>query len=87
MKLVPSTFNVNPVPQVVTDEGDIVYFSSRTGKWLEASPGAPTRQLLTMARKGLRLELRAALRQAIETRHAVKRRNLKVESEDGGGND
>lgn len=73
-----------PPHVVVTDEGDIVYFSSRTGKWLEASPGAPTRELLTMARKGLRLELRAALREAIETRHAVKRRNLKVESEDGG---
>ncbi len=68
----------------VNDEGDIVYFSSRTGKWLEASPGAPTRQLLTMARKGLRLELRAALREAIETRRAATRRNLKVESEHGG---
>ena len=73
-----------PPHVVVNDEGDIVYFSSRTGKWLEASPGAPTRQLLTMARKGLRLELRGALREAIENRRAVKRRNLKVESEDGG---
>jgi two-component system CheB/CheR fusion protein len=73
-----------PPHVVVNDEGDIVYFSSRTGKWLEASPGAPTRQLLTMARKGLRLELRGALREAIETRRTVKRRNLKVESEDGG---
>lgn len=73
-----------PPHVVVNDEGDIVYFSSRTGKWLEASPGAPTRQLLTMARKGLRLELRGALREAIETRRAVKRRNLKVESGDGG---
>ena len=73
-----------PPHVVVNDEGDIVYFSSRTGKWLEASPGAPTRQLLTMARKELRLELRGALREAIETRRAVKRRNLKVESEDGG---
>lgn len=73
-----------PPHVVVTDEGDIVYFSSRTGKWLEASPGAPTRQLLTMARKGLRLELRCALREAIENRRAVKRRDLKVESEDGG---
>jgi two-component system CheB/CheR fusion protein len=72
-----------PPHVVVNDEGDIVFFSSRTGKWLEASPGAPTRQLLTMARKGLRLELRAALREAIETRRTV-RRNLKVESEDGG---
>ena len=73
-----------PPHVVVNDEGDIVYFSSRTGKWLEASPGAPSRQLLTMARNGLRLELRAALREAIETRRAVTRRNLKVESEHGG---
>ena len=73
-----------PPHVVVNDEGDIVYFSSRTGKWLEPSPGAPTRQLLTMARKELRLELRGALREAIESRRAVKRRNLKVESVDGG---
>ena len=31
-----------PPHVVVNDEGDIVYFSSRTGKWLEASPGRRT---------------------------------------------
>ena len=43
-------------------QGDVVYYSTRTGKYLEAAAGLPTRQLLTMARKGLRLELRAAFR-------------------------
>ena len=73
-----------PPHVVVNDEGDIVYFSARTGKWLEASPGAPTHQLLAMARKGLRLELRGALREAMESRGAVTRPNLQVEVEEGG---
>jgi two-component system CheB/CheR fusion protein len=40
---------------VVNREGDVIFFSARTGKYLEAAPGMPTRQILTMARKGLRL--------------------------------
>ena len=52
---------------VVNREGDVAYYSARTGKYLEAAAGAPTRQILTMARKGLRLDLRTALREAVET--------------------
>ena len=51
---------------VVNRDGDIAYFSARTGKYLEAAAGAPTRQILTIARKGLRLDLRTALREAVE---------------------
>jgi two-component system CheB/CheR fusion protein len=75
---------VAPPHMVVNEEGDIVHFSSGVGKCLEASPGAPTRQFLTMARQGLRLDLRSALLEAIETRRTVRRENLKVETADGG---
>jgi len=75
---------VAPPYVVVNEEGDIVHFSSRAGECLEASPGAPTRQLLAMARKDLRLDLRGALREAIETRQTVRRQNLKVGTADGG---
>ncbi len=72
-----------PPHVVVNEEGDIVYFSARTGKCLEASPGAPSHHLLSMARKGLRLDLRGALREAIDTRRTARRPNLKVEMADG----
>jgi two-component system CheB/CheR fusion protein len=68
---------------VVNRDGDISHYSARTGKYLEAAPGVPTRQLLTLARKGLRLELRAAFREAVETGRAVIRRDIAIESEDG----
>jgi two-component system CheB/CheR fusion protein len=71
-----------PPHVVVNAEGDVVYYSARTGKYLEAPQGAPSRQLLTMARRGLRLDLRAALREATTTRGAVSRENIVVDSDD-----
>ena len=68
---------------VVNREGEVGYFSARTGKYLEAAHGAPTRQILAMARKGLRLDLRTALREAVETGRAVTRAGVAVEGEDG----
>jgi two-component system CheB/CheR fusion protein len=72
-----------PAHVVVTGEGDIVYYSAGTGRFLEAPQGVPSRQLLTVARKGLRLDLRSALRQAAETRRPVVRESLTVERDDG----
>jgi two-component system CheB/CheR fusion protein len=67
---------------VVNEEGDIVHYSSRTAQYLEAPSGAPTRQLLTIVRKELRLDLRAALRAAIETRKPVTRDAVPFETSD-----
>ncbi|MER8377876.1 MULTISPECIES: CheR family methyltransferase [unclassified Mesorhizobium] len=72
-----------PPHVLVNGDGDIVYYSARTGKYLEAPQGAPSRQLLTLARRGLRLELRAALREAATTRRTVVRENIAVEEDDG----
>jgi two-component system CheB/CheR fusion protein len=72
-----------PAYVVATREGDIVYFSSKTGKYLEQVAGAPTRQLLAIARKGLRYDLRMALREAIETGQTVVREKLPIEGEAG----
>jgi two-component system, chemotaxis family, CheB/CheR fusion protein len=70
-----------PAHVVVNAEGDIVYYSSRTGKYLEAPQGAPNRQLFTMARKGLRLDLRNALSEAMETRQTVTRENIAIDED------
>jgi two-component system, chemotaxis family, CheB/CheR fusion protein len=71
-----------PAHVVVNAEGDILHFSPRTGKYLEPATGLPNRQLLAMARRGLRLELRAALREAVETRGTVTREHVEVELDD-----
>jgi two-component system CheB/CheR fusion protein len=72
-----------PAHVVVTRDGDVVHYSTRTGRYLEATPGAPSRQLVAMARRPLRLELRAALREAIDTGGRVVREGLAVEVDEG----
>jgi two-component system CheB/CheR fusion protein len=74
----------SPPHVVVNRNGDMVYFSARTGKYFEAPAGAPTRQLMTTARRGLRLDLRAAFQEAVETGRPVVRRDVSVESDNGG---
>jgi len=71
----------SPPHVVVNCEGDILHYSAHTGKYLEPIAGAPTRQLLAMAKKGLRLDLRAVLREAVETGKRSLREGLAVETE------
>jgi two-component system, chemotaxis family, CheB/CheR fusion protein len=71
-----------PAHTVIEADGNVLYYSSRTGKYLEPEVGSPSRQILAQARKGLRLELRAALREAVEKRAAVVRERVEVEIDD-----
>ncbi len=73
-----------PPHVIVNEEGDIIHYSTRTGKYLEAPYGAPTRQLLTIARKELRLDLRSALRAAIESHSPVTREAVAFEDGEQG---
>jgi len=72
-----------PPHVVVTGDGDIVYYSARTGKYFEAPAGVPNRQLLAMARKGLRLDLRSTFRDAVETGRSVVCEGVEFENDDG----
>ncbi|MCJ2024401.1 CheR family methyltransferase [Methylobacterium sp. J-067] len=72
-----------PPHAVVTRTGEAVHYSSRIGDHLEVVAGQPTRELAAMARKGLRLELRTALREAIEGNTRVVRGGIGVELPDG----
>jgi two-component system CheB/CheR fusion protein len=67
---------------VVNRDGDIVHYSSRTGRYLEAAVGQPTRQLVPLARRGLRLELRMMLHEAAETGRDVMRDGLLMQGDD-----
>lgn len=68
-----------PPHVVVNHEGDIIHFSARTGRFLQAAQGQPTRSLLALARRGLRLDLRTALHEAMRTRRVVRRSSLDAE--------
>jgi len=64
---------------LVNAHGDILYLHGRTGMFLEPSPGAARiNSILKMAREGLRLELTAALRRAVQDMEPVMRRGLRV---------
>jgi two-component system, chemotaxis family, CheB/CheR fusion protein len=70
-----------PAHVVVTREGDIINYSAGTGKYLEAPPGRPDRALMAMARKGLRLALRSALHEAIESRRPAVREEVELDGD------
>jgi two-component system CheB/CheR fusion protein len=55
-----------PAHVVVNRDGDVVYFSSGTGKYLETPAGSPTRQLMMMARRELRFDVRTLFRKCVE---------------------
>jgi chemotaxis methyl-accepting protein methylase len=54
-----------PAAVLIDRSGRILYFHGPTGDFLEPPSGEPTRDLLAMARDGLRSPLRGALRAAI----------------------
>jgi two-component system, chemotaxis family, CheB/CheR fusion protein len=70
----------SPAWVVVNAEGGVVYYSPRTGRYLEPPAGAPSTDIYGMARKGLRLELRTALHRAVKRGETVTREDVAVES-------
>lgn len=72
-----------PAHVVVNREGEAIFHSARTGKYLELPAGQPSRQILAMARKGLRLDLRNALQEALESQRPVARERIGIELDDG----
>ena len=77
------TENFAPAYVVVNKEGEVVYYSSRTGKYLEPAEGPPNRDLIAMARKGLRPDLRAALHRTRETGEVTTLESLPVQVSGG----
>lgn len=73
------TENFAPAYVVVNKEGEIVYYSTRTGKYLEPAEGPPNRDLISMTRKALRLELRSALHRTRETGETTTVENIPVQ--------
>jgi two-component system CheB/CheR fusion protein len=70
-----------PAFVVVNGAFDVLHFSSHTGRYLEPASGAPTQNLIDLARRGLKLELRAALREASESGRTVQRERVPLQSD------
>ncbi|MGH8273983.1 MAG: CheR family methyltransferase, partial [Gammaproteobacteria bacterium] len=69
-------------PCVVVDENhDVTYISGRVGKYLEPSAGAPSHNVLDMAREGLRIELRTALYRTQRSGEATNARQVRVQTD------
>jgi two-component system CheB/CheR fusion protein len=69
-----------PTALLVDDSGVILYVHGRTGKYLETTSGAPTDDVLNLAREGLRIELSSALRAAKTSGKTVLRRSVAVKT-------
>ena len=70
-----------PPAVLVTGQGDVVYVSGRTGKYLEPAAGKANWNIHVMARPAIRSQVAAALRQALETHKPVELHGLRIEDD------
>lgn len=66
---------------LVNADGTILHQSANLSRYLELQPGPPSHHLMSLARRGLRVELRSALREAVETRQRVVRPRVEFEAD------
>ncbi|MBK5915587.1 chemotaxis protein CheB [Rhodocyclus purpureus] len=72
-----------PAAVLVNAEGDILYFSGRTGKYLEPAAGKTNINIHAMAREGLREAMPGLIRKALKDRQPILINGLRVGA-DGG---
>ncbi|WP_437581041.1 PAS domain S-box protein [Sorangium sp. So ce887] len=68
---------------VVNEQGDIVYLSGQTGKYLDPSTGALDVNVSNMVLRALRPEVRSAVHRAVRMREQVVHENIAVETRGG----
>jgi two-component system, chemotaxis family, CheB/CheR fusion protein len=67
-----------PTGVVINAQLEILQFRGQTGAYLEPSPGRASLNLLTMAKEGLRLELRTAIHNAKRNGQAVTKEGILI---------
>ncbi|GJQ64377.1 MAG: chemotaxis protein CheR [Melioribacteraceae bacterium] len=72
-----------PASVLINTEGDILYITGRTGKYLEPAAGKANMNIYAMAREGLQNELPGAIRKAKTSTEPVKLNKLKVGANGG----
>ncbi|MGL5018418.1 MAG: CheR family methyltransferase, partial [Luteolibacter sp.] len=71
----------SPPSVLANDQGDILYISGRTGKYLEPAAGKANWNIFAMAREGLRYELTGAFYKALKQDGPVVVQGLKFSSD------
>lgn len=72
-----------PASVLINSEGDILYITGRTGKYLEPAAGKANMNIFAMAREGLNLELPGAIRKAKQNFDSVKLQKIKIGTNGG----
>lgn len=72
-----------PSSVLINQEGEILYITGRTGKYLEPAAGKANLNIFTMAREGLRNVLPGAIRKTRQSLDPVKLHHLKIGTNDG----
>lgn len=72
-----------PASVLINTEGDILYITGRTGKYLEPAAGKANMNIYAMAREGLQNELPGAIRKAKLSTEPVKLHKLNVGTNGG----
>lgn len=75
--------NFAPAAVLVNGEGDILYFSGRTGKYLEPAAGKTNINIHAMAREGLRESLTGVIRKALKDAQPILINGLRVGTNGG----
>jgi len=70
----------SPPCAVINENLDVVYFSTRTSRFLEPPVGEPSQNIMKMAKEDLRPSLRAAIHKAFKDHENVVYENLKIHS-------
>jgi len=71
---------IAPPVVLINEKGDILYFTRRTGTYLEPPVGKANMNIYAMAREGLKAELGIAIRKAITEKTKITLQGLKVKS-------
>ena len=73
----------SPAAVVTNENGDILYISGRTGKYLEPAAGKVNWNIFAMAREELRFDLTGAFQRALREKNTVTLKNLSVGTNGG----
>ena len=68
---------------MTNENGDILYVSGRTGKYIEPAAGKANWNIFVMAREGIRYGLSSAFQKAVRTKETAVIKNMEVETAAG----
>jgi two-component system CheB/CheR fusion protein len=72
-----------PACITVQENGDAVYFSGRTSRYVEQPTGSPESNVVNMVKEGLRIPLRTALHHAATTHERAIQKDVSVQTNGG----